>query len=56
MTGDGSYSRSGAPGTWRYTGGNACYLEVLTNDTNLYNTRLGLADTEQQEALSLVQL
>jgi multidrug efflux system outer membrane protein len=40
----------------RYNGGNTSYLEVLTNDTNLYNAQLTLADTEQQEALSLVQL
>jgi outer membrane protein, multidrug efflux system len=40
----------------RYNGGNTSYLEVLTNDTNLYNAQLTLADAEEQEALSLVQL
>jgi multidrug efflux system outer membrane protein len=36
--------------------GNTSYLEVLTNDTNLYSAQLTLLTAEQQEALSLVQL
>ena len=40
----------------RYSGGSTSYLEVLTNDTNLYNSQLTLASAQQQEAQSLVQL
>jgi multidrug efflux system outer membrane protein len=40
----------------RYSGGNTSYLEVLTTDTNLYDAQLNLAQTQEQEADSLVQL
>src|SRR6187402_233802 len=40
----------------RYSGGNTSYLEVLTNDTNLYDAQLQLALSQEQEAVSLVQL
>jgi multidrug efflux system outer membrane protein len=40
----------------RYSGGNTSYLEVLTTDTDLYSAQLLLAQAQQQEALSLVQL
>jgi multidrug efflux system outer membrane protein len=40
----------------RYTSGSTSYLEVLTTDTNLYNSQLTLETAQQQEALSLVQL
>lgn len=40
----------------RYDGGYTSYLEVLTTDTNLYNSQLTLEGAQQQEALSLVQL
>jgi multidrug efflux system outer membrane protein len=40
----------------RYNGGATSYLEVLTDDTNLYSAQLTLQTAEQQEALSLVQL
>ncbi len=40
----------------RYSGGNTSYLEVLITDTNLYAAQLLLAQAQQQEALSLVQL
>ncbi|SEF53220.1 outer membrane protein, multidrug efflux system [Bryocella elongata] len=40
----------------RYQGGASSYLEVLTNDTNLFNAQLTLISAEQAEALSLVQL
>ena len=40
----------------RYSGGNTSYLEVLTTDTDLYSAQLLLAQAEQQEATSLVQL
>jgi multidrug efflux system outer membrane protein len=40
----------------RYQAGATSYLEVLTNDANLYNSELTLASAQQQEALSLVQL
>jgi multidrug efflux system outer membrane protein len=39
-----------------YYAGNTSYIEVLTNDTNLYSAQLTLLTAEQQEALSLVQL
>jgi outer membrane protein, multidrug efflux system len=39
-----------------YYAGTTSYLEVLTNDTNLYSAQLTLQSAEQQEALSLVQL
>jgi multidrug efflux system outer membrane protein len=40
----------------RYEGGYTSYLEVLTNDTNLYTAQLTLTTAQQQEAQSLVQL
>lgn len=40
----------------RYSAGNASYLEVLTTDTDLYSAQLLLAQAQQQEASSLVQL
>jgi multidrug efflux system outer membrane protein len=40
----------------RYAGGNTSYLEVLTTDTALYEAQLLLAQAQQQEAASLVQL
>jgi multidrug efflux system outer membrane protein len=40
----------------RYTSGSTSYLEVLTTDTNLYNSQLTLEAAQQSEALSLVQL
>jgi multidrug efflux system outer membrane protein len=40
----------------RYQAGSTSYLEVLTNDTNLYSSQLTLLAAQQQEALSLVQL
>lgn len=40
----------------RYAGGNTSYLEVLTTDTNLYDAQLQLAQAQQQEASSLVEL
>ncbi len=40
----------------RYSGGNTSYLEVLTTDTDLYSAQLLLAQAQQQEALSIVQL
>jgi len=40
----------------RYNAGYTSYLEVLTNDTNLYNSQLTLKTAQQQEALALVQL
>ncbi len=39
-----------------YYAGTTSYLEVLTNDANLYNAQLTLQTADQQEALSLVQL
>jgi multidrug efflux system outer membrane protein len=40
----------------RYEGGYTSYLEVLTNDANLYTAQLTLTTAQQQEAQSLVQL
>jgi multidrug efflux system outer membrane protein len=40
----------------RFMGGATSYLEVLTNDTTLYNSQLTLASAQQQEAQALVQL
>jgi outer membrane protein, multidrug efflux system len=40
----------------RYSGGNTSYLEVLTTDTDLYSAQLILAQAQQQEAASLVQV
>lgn len=40
----------------RYQAGAASYLEVLTNDTNLFNAQLQLINAQQSEALTLVQL
>jgi len=40
----------------RYSGGNTSYLEVLTTDTDLYSAQLLLAQAQEQEAGSLVQL
>lgn len=40
----------------RYNSGSTSYLEVLTTDTNLYNSQLTLEAAQQAEALSRVQL
>ncbi|HEY4010817.1 MAG TPA: efflux transporter outer membrane subunit [Acidobacteriaceae bacterium] len=40
----------------RYQGGAASYLEVLTNDSNLFTAQLSLITAQQNEAVSLVQL
>ncbi len=40
----------------RYSGGNTSYLEVLTTDTDLYSAQLLLAQAQEQEASSLVQV
>jgi len=40
----------------RYQGGATSYLEVLTNDSNLFSAQLNLVNTQEGEALSLVQL
>jgi outer membrane protein, multidrug efflux system len=40
----------------RYDNGRSSYLEVLTNDTNLFSAELNLAAIQEREALSLVQL
>ncbi len=40
----------------RYQGGSAGYLEVLTNDSNLFTAQLNLVTAQQDEALTLVQL
>jgi multidrug efflux system outer membrane protein len=40
----------------RYEAGYTSYLEVLTNDANLYTSELTLKSAQQQEAQSLVQL
>lgn len=40
----------------RYQGGATAYLEVLTTDTNLFAAQLNLANAQQSEALTLVQL
>ena len=40
----------------RYQGGATSYLEVLTTDTNLFSAQLNLANSQQNEALTLVQL
>ena len=40
----------------RYQGGATSYLEVLTNDSNLFSAQLNLVATQEGEALSLVQL
>jgi len=40
----------------RYSRGNTSYLEVLTTDTDLYSAQLLLAQAQQQEAASLVEL
>jgi len=40
----------------RYQNARSSYLEVLTNDTNLFAAQLNLATVQEQEALSLVQL
>jgi multidrug efflux system outer membrane protein len=40
----------------RYEGGATNYLEVLTNDTNLFSAQLNLISAQQAEALTLVQL
>ena len=37
-------------------GGSTAYLEVLTNDTNLFSAQLNLVTAQQGEALTLVQL
>jgi len=40
----------------RYQGGSTGYLEVLTNDSNLFAAELSLVSAQQGEALALVQL
>ena len=40
----------------RYPGGSTGYLEVLTNDSNLFAAQLNLVSAQQGEALALVQL
>jgi multidrug efflux system outer membrane protein len=40
----------------RYKGGYSSYLDVLTNQTNLFSGELTLASAREQEMLSLVQL
>lgn len=40
----------------RYQGGSTGYLEVLTNDSNLFAAQLNLVSAQQGEALALVQL
>jgi multidrug efflux system outer membrane protein len=40
----------------RYEGGSTAYLEVLTNDSNLFAAQLNLVTAQQNEALTLVQL
>ena len=40
----------------RYQGGATGYLEVLTNDSNLFTAQLNLTTARQNEALTLVQL
>jgi multidrug efflux system outer membrane protein len=40
----------------RYEGGYSAYLEVLTNQTNLFSSELTLASAREEEMLSLVQL
>ena len=40
----------------RYQGGATSYLEVLTDDSNLYAAQLNLVAAQQAEALTLVQL
>jgi multidrug efflux system outer membrane protein len=40
----------------RYSGGNTSYLEVLTTDTDLYAAQLLLAQAQEQEAFSIVEL
>ena len=40
----------------RYQGGATSYLEVLTTDTTLFSAQLNLANAQQSEALTLVQL
>ncbi|HVO61759.1 MAG TPA: efflux transporter outer membrane subunit [Terriglobales bacterium] len=40
----------------RYSGGRASYLEVLTNETNYFNAELGLAQSQLNELLALVDL
>jgi multidrug efflux system outer membrane protein len=40
----------------RFEAGATSFLEVLTNDANLYNSQLTLKTAQEQEALSLVQL
>jgi multidrug efflux system outer membrane protein len=40
----------------RYNGGATNYLEVLTTDSNLFSAQLNLADSQEGEAQSLVQL
>lgn len=40
----------------RYQGGSTGYLEVLTNDSNLYAAQLNLVVAQQNEALAIVQL
>ena len=40
----------------RYRGGATSYLEVLTNETNAFNSELGLAQAQLNELVSLVEI
>jgi len=40
----------------RYRGGTASYLEVLTNETNYFDAELGLARSQSNELVALVQI
>ena len=40
----------------RYQGGAASYLEVLTNETNAFNSELGLTQAQLNELLGLVDI
>lgn len=40
----------------RYRGGATSYLEVLTNETNAFDAKLGLAQAQLNELLSLVEI
>ncbi len=40
----------------RFAAGATSFLEVLTNDANLYSSQLTLMAAQEQEAIALVQL
>jgi len=40
----------------RFEAGATSFLEVLTNDANLYSSQLTLIAAQEQDALALVQL